>query len=58
MSAGTAGLFLASQLNLKKSEVVILEAGDEHATSLVGKYFKVNSKTHYNNKNEPSRIFF
>jgi hypothetical protein len=57
VGAGTAGLFLASQLNLKKNELVILEAGDEHAISLVGKYFKVNSKSHYNNKNEPSRMF-
>ena len=57
VGAGTVGLFLASQLSLKKNEVIILEAGDEHATSFVERYFKINSNTHYNNKNEPSRMF-
>ena len=57
VGAGTAGLFLASQLSLKKNEVIILEAGDEYATSFVERYFKIYSNTHYNNKNEPSRMF-
>lgn len=59
IGAGTAGLFLASQLSSKKKEVIIIEAGDEHATSFVRKYFKINSNTqHYiNNKNENSRAF-
>jgi len=57
VGAGTAGLFLASQLSLKKNEVIILEAGDEYTTSFVERYFKIYSNTHYNNKNEPSRMF-